>query len=275
MRQRCVLSPLLFNMYLNDLPPLFHDTASDPLTLPDGTNLNCLLYADDLIILSRSKFGLQNCLDQLNNWCDSWKMEINLKKTEVMIFQKTTRKQLNPEILFRNKMLRITQEYNYLGTKLTTNGKFTVTIKELADKAHRAMMAINKSLKFHLLHPKLAIKLFDTIVSPILLYNSEVWGAYMDNDLNKWDKSPTEKIHIKFCKMYLNVNKKATNAACKGEMGKFPLIISIYKRMLNYISHINTLPDTAIVKQAFILSKQLYNDNKPSLYSNITKSSKH
>ena len=71
--------------------------------------------------------------------------------------------------------------------------------------------------------------------------------------------------------MYLNRNKKATNAACKGEMGKFPLIISFYKRILNYISHINTLPDTTIVKQAFLLSKELYNNNKSSLYSNITK----
>ena len=66
--------------------------------------------------------------------------------------------------------------------------------------------------------------------------------------------------------MYLNINKKASNAACK-----FPLIISIYKRVLNYTSHINTLPDSAIVKQAFLLSKELYNNNKSGLYSNIIK----
>ena len=37
--------------------------ASDPFILPNGTKLNCLLYADDLILLSRSKFGLQKSLD--------------------------------------------------------------------------------------------------------------------------------------------------------------------------------------------------------------------
>ena len=64
-RQGCILSPLLFNIYLNELPTLLTSPKSDPLILPDGTQLNCLLYADDLIILSKSKHGLQNCLNFL------------------------------------------------------------------------------------------------------------------------------------------------------------------------------------------------------------------
>ena len=54
-RKCCILSPLLFNLvYLNDI-------LSDPFVLPNGMELNSLLYADDLIILSRSKVELQNC----------------------------------------------------------------------------------------------------------------------------------------------------------------------------------------------------------------------
>ena len=54
-RQGCILSPLLFNLYINDLPFAFENTLSDPFVLPNGAKLNSLLYADDLIILSRSK----------------------------------------------------------------------------------------------------------------------------------------------------------------------------------------------------------------------------
>ena len=63
-RQGCILSPILFNLYINELPTLFERTQSDPFVLPNGTAINSLLYADDLIILSQSKSGLDNCLLQ-------------------------------------------------------------------------------------------------------------------------------------------------------------------------------------------------------------------
>ena len=46
------------NLYVNDLPSAFQNTLSDPIILPNGTKLKSLLYADDLIIISRSKIGL-------------------------------------------------------------------------------------------------------------------------------------------------------------------------------------------------------------------------
>jgi hypothetical protein len=51
------------------------------------------------------------------------------------------------------------------------------------------------------------------------------------------------------------VGKKASNIASRGELGKFPLIINIFKRLFKYITHLNCLSDTAIVKQAFLISK--------------------
>mgnify|MGYP002804388675 FL=1 len=45
----------------------------------------------------------------------------------------------------------------------------------------------------------------------------------------------------------------------------------MYKRIINYITHIIELPDTSIVKQAFSLSKELFKNGKPSFYSHVTK----
>ena len=77
----------------NELPLSFNESPQcDAFTLPNGTKLNCLLYADDLVILSRSKEGLKNCLKNLEAFNSKWLLDVNLKKTKVMVFNKTGKK---------------------------------------------------------------------------------------------------------------------------------------------------------------------------------------
>jgi hypothetical protein len=56
----------------HDLPDIIYHSKTDPVQL-DTTQLNCLLYADDLVLLSESEKGLQSCLAQLNSYCSRWK----------------------------------------------------------------------------------------------------------------------------------------------------------------------------------------------------------
>lgn len=70
----------------------FDHKETDPFTIPNGRKLNNL-YADDLVLVSKSKFGLEKCLKTLESFTDSWRLDINLKKTKVMIFQNSGRKQ--------------------------------------------------------------------------------------------------------------------------------------------------------------------------------------
>ena len=61
-RQGYVLTPLLFNLFINELPVLLEHDKVDPFILPNGEKISSLLYADDLIIISQSASGLQNGL---------------------------------------------------------------------------------------------------------------------------------------------------------------------------------------------------------------------
>ena len=90
------------------------------------------------------------------------------------------------------------------------------------------------------------------------------------NDFNKWDNTEIEKTHLKFCKLYLGVNKNASNIACRGEPGRFPLLITIQKNIINYLKHILQLPDDSIVRQALNMSITLYNQGKDSYYTNVS-----
>ena len=67
------LSPNLFNIFVNDLTRCFNE-ACMPCLLGEH-RINCLLYADDLVILSESASGLQNCLDAVGNFCSTWGLD--------------------------------------------------------------------------------------------------------------------------------------------------------------------------------------------------------
>ena len=50
--------------------------------------VNALMYADDLILLSDTPEGLHKHIDKLSKYCDDWRLNINLKKTKIMIFNR-------------------------------------------------------------------------------------------------------------------------------------------------------------------------------------------
>ena len=72
----------------------------------------------------------------------------------------------------------------------------------------------------------LALDLFDTIISPILLYGSEIWGTRYAGYI--------EYVHQKFCKYVLNVSINTSNAAALGELGRRPLRVQYNFRCVKY-----------------------------------------
>ena len=82
-KQGCNLSPNLFNIFVNDLPDTF-DSTCDPVLFSESKE-NCLLYADDLLLMSNSENGLQQCLNKLQYYSNKWKLKVNLKKTKLLV----------------------------------------------------------------------------------------------------------------------------------------------------------------------------------------------
>ena len=83
-RQGDNLSPILFNIFIYDIPSYF-DSSCDAVCLTKE-HINCLLYADDLVLLSNSEKGLQNCIEKLSTFCNDWGMNVNLDKTKTLMW---------------------------------------------------------------------------------------------------------------------------------------------------------------------------------------------
>ncbi len=86
-KQGDTLSPYLFNLYLNDVHSLFNNIDVKPPNLAEQL-LGCLLYADNLLIISETQHGLQTSLNKLHKYCQTWQLQVNNKKTKVVIFRK-------------------------------------------------------------------------------------------------------------------------------------------------------------------------------------------
>ena len=82
-RQGCILSPLLFNLFLSDLAKQL-DTMEDKPKL-GNKGINALFWADDLVLFSETKEGLGKLLKILEEYCEGNHLLINTKK-KCMIF---------------------------------------------------------------------------------------------------------------------------------------------------------------------------------------------
>jgi hypothetical protein len=270
-RQGDGLSPLLFCLYIDDLKNIFDDTCH-PCTI--GTiKLNHLLYADDLILFSETKHGLQNCLDKLNNYCKKWKLKINLTKTKIMIFRPSGR---IPKYTFNidGKTVEIVTSYKYLGITISSNGSFKQGIIELIHKAQKAWYSLRTKIHFELWNnPVLILKLFDSMVRPIMTYASEVWCQQFPNisnlDFKSCDSLLFEKLHNKICKQVLGVNKYSMNLASRLELGRKPISIYIVKQMFKYLKKLENEPTNSLLYNCLQSEKELHSNNIKSWYSII------
>ena len=90
------------------------DESCDPVKLLER-NVSCLLYANDLVLISESAIGLQNSLNILSCYCDKWKLTVNLDKTKIMIFNKAGRKLTRESFCIRITELILEWSTNILG----------------------------------------------------------------------------------------------------------------------------------------------------------------
>ena len=189
-RQGCNLSPMLFNLLINDINKIFEDNIYDPIHIKDY-NVSCLLYVDDLLLMFETESGLIHCLKSLNKYMEKWSLTISEKKknTKIMIFNKSGHLR-TMSVRIGDLNIKSCSEYTYLGTLLTPAGtSFKNAQNELVKKARKSMFGYLKEINiFQGAQPKIMLKLFNTLVTPILTYHSEIWGSFMKpNQLRNFD----------------------------------------------------------------------------------------
>ena len=108
--QGSVLSPYLFNIYVDDLITRLNAQSSVPV---------CLFYADDGLLLTESFQEAQKLLDQVIEWSGANKQRLKIDKCAVV---SSLPAQQDQEIKIEGECLPRLEEYRYLGFPMGPNG---------------------------------------------------------------------------------------------------------------------------------------------------------
>ena len=141
-----------------------------------------------------------------------------------MVFIKRGGLKNNERWIFNGQFLESVDNFNYLGTVFNYTGTFNLNQEYLSDKALKALnVLVNNCLKYKL-KTSILCRLFDAFVGSILNYSSETWGF----------TKAIERIHLKFCKCILQVRTCTSTMAVYGELGRFPIYILRYHKIIKY-----------------------------------------
>ena len=183
-----------------------------------------LLYADDTVLFSDSESDMQHALDVFHSYCMTWKLTVNVDKTNVVVF--SSGQQQEYKFTLNGMNIEVKDEYKYLGIIFTRGGGFTRAKAHIAEQANKALFALLRKIRHLSLPLDMQLDLFDKTIKPILLYGAEVWGF--------GNCGIIERVHLKFLKYILRLKKSTPSHMIYGELGIFPITIDIRHRALTY-----------------------------------------
>ena len=256
-RQGCILSPLLFNIFLSDLLEKI-DLAEGKLSV-GNTEISCVAWADDLVLLSNSEEGLQKMLKTLELYCCENKLQINTDKTKCMIFNKGGRL-MRRNFQINGIPIENVRTFKYLGFVLTPSGEINSGLKDLRDRAFKGFMKLKSSLGNTFRQDiSITLDLIHSMIKPILLYMSDFWGC-----LKLPKSNPIENLQMMMCKQILGVQRQTTNIGVQLELGQVPLSYHAVKLAVKNWERIRQRKANSLVLECY---KEASLENSPWISS--------
>ena len=175
--QGTVLGPILFLIYINDLP--------------DGVlNSTVRLFADDCIIYRpiRNKKGtelLQADLNSVGSWERTWLMEFNADKL-FTIRAGRANKLIQKIYTLHNQPLHITNSAKYLGLTITSDLKWNTHINNITKKSNSILGLLRRNLRIS--SQSLKTQAYQSLIRPHLEYASTVWSPHTTENRHKLDR---------------------------------------------------------------------------------------
>ena len=171
-RQGCVLSPQLFNLYSQFVFRRALEERREGVNI-GGALINNLRFADDTAIMAESAEELQTLLERVNQACEEVGLTINIEKTKFMVISKNPN--IHPVITLNGKQVERVQKYKYLGTVINDLLDPDEEIKIRIEMARKTFIAYSSMFTNRGLCLRIRLGFMECYVWSVLLYGVETW----------------------------------------------------------------------------------------------------
>ncbi len=216
-RQGCVLSPILFSIFLNFYAK---EVVQGPGGVPvsDGDELlKILLFADDIALVAETREELQQMLDHLHVYSRQWRFTVNASKCAVMVCRPASSDLRVENCSLGSDEVKTVSEYQYLGLVFDQEMSWKPEALARADKAVAASMRLRKLFTHRYVGVRMKSLAWKVMVGSVLGYGQEVVALRVDLERR------LESVQLKAGRIILHVGNRAGNEAVRGELGWFEM----------------------------------------------------
>jgi len=235
-RQGCLLSPLLFNLFLENIMSEALETFKGTVSV-GGRSISNLRFADDIDLMAGSRKELGELTSLLDKTCNDYGMEISTDKSKVMSMGTEATK---PEIIVRGNKLEQVETFKYLGAQITKDGRSDKDVKSRLAIATSALTKLQPLLNNKSISIRTKIRLWRAIVISTALYGCEAWtlSADLERRIQAFEFRCLRRI------LKVSYTEHRTNVSIREEIAKVigpheSLLSIVKRRKMQFYGHTN------------------------------------
>uniref|UniRef100_A0A670J2A2 ribonuclease H n=1 Tax=Podarcis muralis TaxID=64176 RepID=A0A670J2A2_PODMU len=234
-RQGCILSPCLFNLYAEYIMRKAGLDESQAGIKIAGRNINNLRYADDTTLMAESEEELKKLLMRVKEESAKYGLKLNIKKTKIMATGPITSWQIEGE------EMEAVRDFTFLGSMITADGDSSHEIKRRLLLGRRAMTGLDSILRSRDVTLPTKVRIVKAMVFPVVMYGSESWT------IKKADRRRIDAFELWCWRRLLRVpwTARRSNASILKEISpECSLEGQIVKLRLQYFGHLMRREDS-------------------------------
>ena len=184
LRQGCVMSPWLFNVYMDGVVrEVYSRTHGRGVKLRNESGnewvLSQLLFADDTALVADSAEQLQALVREFGRVCERRKLRVNVDKSKVMVAGRDAGP-LSLNIQLNGDSLEEVQSFKYLGSCFSSDGGVKEDVSMRVGEGMRTFGAMKRLWNVRSVNVRAKRELYERVVVPTVMYGSEAWGLRVE-----------------------------------------------------------------------------------------------